>query len=51
MTVRRGHVSVGRVPALAVVIAIDSKGGKASEKLDENVSLGDGGRLRPPLFY
>jgi len=51
MTVRRGHENVGRTPAFAVVIAIDSKGGKATEELDENVPLGDGGRLRPPLFY
>jgi hypothetical protein len=51
MTTCRGHESVGRAPALAVVIAIDSKGGKALEEVDENVPLGNGGRLRPPLFY
>ena len=32
MTVRRGHEFVGRARALVVVIAIDSKGGKASEE-------------------
>jgi hypothetical protein len=51
MTVCRGHESVGRASAFAVVIAIDSKGGKALEEVDENVPLGNGGRLRPPLFF
>lgn len=50
MTVRRGHDFVRRAPALAVFIAIESKGGMALEE-DENVPLGNGGRLRPPLFY
>ena len=50
MTARRGHGFVGRAPALAAVIALGSKGGKTPEERNENVPLGNGGRLRPPLF-
>ena len=51
MTARRGHGFVGRAQALVAVIAPGSKGGKTSEEINENVPLGNGGRLRPPLFY
>ena len=50
MTLRRGHECVARAPALAVVFAHESKGGMGSEEVEMTVPLGNGGRLRPPLF-
>jgi hypothetical protein len=50
MTDRCGHGNVRRAAARRAFIASGSKGGEASEKKDDNVPLGNGGRLRPPLF-
>jgi hypothetical protein len=50
MTLLRGHESVVRAPAIAVVIAHESKGGMGLEEVEVIVPLGNRGRLRPPLF-
>ena len=50
MTLGRGHENVARAPALAAVIALESKGGMGLEELEMIVPLGNRGRLRPPLF-
>jgi hypothetical protein len=51
MTNRRGHELVDRAPAHCAVVAVGSKGGEASTEKDGNAPLGNGGRLRPPLFF
>ncbi len=49
MTTRSGHGNVCRPLAFACVVAKESKGGESLE--EQEVPLGNGGRLRPPLFY
>jgi hypothetical protein len=50
MNVRYGHMYVGRVATPRAIVANGSKGGEALEEEDGIVPLGNGGRLRPPLF-
>ena len=52
MTVGRGHTPVARVQARYVAAIVQgSKGGNAYQEKEVIVPLGNGGRLRPPLFY
>ena len=51
MTTDAATPACAALPALCAVIAVGSKGGEASIEKDGNVPLGNGGRLRPPLFY
>ena len=51
MTLGRGHENVARAPALAAVIALESKGGMGSEEEHDDVPLGNEGAATAAPFF